>query len=206
MAGAFANAGASVQLVYNQNTTISQCLFGALFGGPLANESADQITAEVQDKIGGALTDQLNRILRANPNALSNMATAAVNAGFLTRSGLAKADPTGPTPALLSWSCQAAPGCVPALPASTSGPAGSLLVYCTDVCAGNTPPGPFTGLGPGALCFNNGQCASGTCSSTTDTGSPPFVCTDVACVPPCEIAGSDGFCHNSGDSGCTLAP
>jgi hypothetical protein len=108
---------------------------------------------------------------------------------------------TSPTATQFAWNCQAYPGCV-----SGTAPADGLLVFCTKSCF-QVPSAPSPGLGLGSFCFANGQCGSGNCSSTTDTGSPPFVCTDVPCgPPPCSIAGQDGHCHNSGDQGCNPAP
>jgi hypothetical protein len=203
--GVFANAGAGLQLAYQQNTALSVCLLGQIFG-PGNNEGPVEITGQVQEGIATALQKQLNDLLGSSPHALTQLVNFAANKGLLP--GLAPADSSGyPTPQRHSWSCQAAPSCQPEIPinATTWPDANDVLVYCNDVCADNTPYAPFGGLPAGSPCFFPTQCASDICSSTTDTGSPPFVCTNVVCTPPCEVAGTDGNCHNSNDSGCNVA-
>ncbi len=203
--GVFANAGAGLQMTYQQNTSVSDCLLGQIIG-PGVNEGPVEITGQVQDGIATALVKQLDGLLGSSPQALTQLVNFAANKGLLP--GLAPADSSGnPTPQRHSWSCQAAPSCQPEIPINSSSwpDADDVLVYCNDVCADNTPYAPFAGLPAGSPCFFSTQCASGICSSTTDTGSPPFVCTNVVCTPPCEVAGSDGDCHDSDDSGCNVA-
>jgi hypothetical protein len=179
---------------YNQNVFVNEC-----FGGDIVipgQEIAEDTVAALSTNI----TQQLNTFL-AGSNVLSAIITAAANAGLWTfetppLSQLVATGVSSPTASQFAWSCAAVPGCLSTVPG------GGLLFYCTKSCFGGIPPAPSAGLGLGTACLGDSQCASTICNSTTDTGSPPFVCCSQSCVGPCSVCGLDGACHNSEDPGC----
>jgi hypothetical protein len=196
--GQFASQGAAVGLVYNQNTSVSECLIGVILGG-FTGQTGSDVTTAVQQALEDALDQQLSQLINGSNTILSQMLTASANQGLFApqNPNLSATNVTTPTAQQFAWSCEGFPGCLP----SNNGTNG-LLTYCTKVCSGGVPTAPSVGLGPGAPCLGNGECGTDICNSDNDMGTAPFVCCSQVCQAPCSICGADGNCHNSGDQGC----
>jgi hypothetical protein len=145
-----------------------------------------------------AVDKQLSALV-GNSNPLTSIVATAANKGLWAGFGMPATNVTSPNDHQYYWDCKAFPGCV----SSGVTPGDGLLVYCTKSCSTDYGRSPSAGLGSGAWCFGNSQCGTGSCSSTRTDGNAPFRCSARQCVPPCEVAGLDGTCHNSGAPGCS---
>jgi hypothetical protein len=205
--GQLASNGASVPLVYNQNAFVSECLIGQVFGG-IVGVTGQEVAGIVQQGLEQAIDGQLTSLLSAAPTVLSQLVSAAANGGVfmygeLNPQGqvigmLPKTGVSSPTPGQFAWSCQALPGCQPGVY-----PADALLLNCTKECS-DLEAAPTVGLGPGAPCLSDAECASDICNTASPAVpvSPPFLCCDAECMPPCSVCGLDGACHGTGVNGC----